>query len=217
MDLLTASVVVTDDDGREQLAVALIPAGSPGVEILPFWNSPVLAGAESDEVVLKDVEVHRELVVRTDTTADQQLDELQTSGFLWFELLITGSYLGMAGALVERVLALEKVAASDCAALACELTAAMTTLDGVARSMQSGAGGHDMLATVLSARYAVQDAIGRSTRAAVEALGGMAYIGSGDVAYLAAASAALAFHPPSRARMAQPLCEYFAGGPLRVV
>lgn len=217
MDLLTASVAIRGADGRDQLAVALIPAGSPGLEVLPFWNSPVLAGAESDEVVLKDVEVHKDLVVITDTTADQQLDELQTSGFLWFELLVTGSYLGIASALVERVLAAGKATAGERAALAGEVTAAMTTLEGIAYAMQAGEGGQHMFAKVLCARYAVQDAIARTTRAAVESLGGMAYLGSGDVAYLAAASAALAFHPPARSRMGGSLCDYFAGEPLRVV
>lgn len=211
MDLLTASVEV---DG--QLAVALIPAGSPGITVKPFWNSFVLAGAESDEVVLKDVEVPQDLVVMTETTADQQLDELQTSGFLWFELLVTGSYLGVASALAERVLAIGKADAVERAMLLIEAESAMTTLEGVARAMGEGERGQDMFAKVLCARYAVQEAIGRIARRSVELLGGMAYIGSGDVAYLSAASAALMFHPPSRTRMSQQLCDYYAGAPLRV-
>src|SRR5216684_3858651 len=58
MDLLTASVMLSDDGGRPGgLAVVLIPASTPGIERRPFWASPVLAGAESDEVVLRDVVV----------------------------------------------------------------------------------------------------------------------------------------------------------------
>ncbi|WP_327582316.1 acyl-CoA/acyl-ACP dehydrogenase [Nonomuraea sp. NBC_00507] len=216
MDLLTASVAVTDEHGRDQLAVALIPAGSPGIEVKPFWNSFVLAGAESDEVVLKDVEVPQDLVVMTETTEDRQLDELQTSGFLWFELLVTASYLGAASALAEKVLADGKADAVERAALIIEADAAMTTLEGVAHAMGDGERGQDMFAKALVARYAVQDAIGRITRRAVELLGGMSYIGSGDVAYLSAASAALMFHPPSRTRMSQALCDYVTGHPLRV-
>jgi len=56
MDLLTASVLVPGESGR-QFAVALIPAGSPGLKVNPFWGSWALAGAESDEVVLTDVEI----------------------------------------------------------------------------------------------------------------------------------------------------------------
>jgi alkylation response protein AidB-like acyl-CoA dehydrogenase len=56
MDLLTASVVVPSEDGSgQQFAVVLIPADSPGVTVTPFWNTFALAGAESEQVTLKDV------------------------------------------------------------------------------------------------------------------------------------------------------------------
>jgi hypothetical protein len=51
----------------------------------------VLAGAESDEVVLADVEVSPGMVVVTELSPDSQLDPLQTVGFLWFALLVTAS------------------------------------------------------------------------------------------------------------------------------
>ena len=59
MDLLTASVAFESEGG---FGVALIPATSPGIERRPFWNSPVLTGAESDEVILNDVVVPERLV-----------------------------------------------------------------------------------------------------------------------------------------------------------
>jgi alkylation response protein AidB-like acyl-CoA dehydrogenase len=217
MDLLTASVRVPRLDGAgEQLAVALIPKSSPGVTVRPFWNSFVLAGAESDEVVLKDVQVPAELVVRTEIGPDDTLDDLQTTGFLWFELLMAASYLGMASALAERVLAAGRADAAERAGIAVELEAAMGQVTGVARGMRLGLFGEPAFAEALVCRFAVQDAIGRAVRRCVEALGGMAYIGSSDVAYLAACTAALGFHPPSRARMSGPLCDYFGGAPLRV-
>lgn len=215
MDLLTASVAVTDEDGRERMAVVLVPAGSPGLKVRPFWNTFVLAGAESDEVELSEVQVPANLAVFTDTTADQRLDELQTSGFLWFELLITASYLGVASALVERALT-TRASADERAWLIIEAEAAMTTLDGVALAMRDGRRGEAMFARVLCARYAVQEAVGRIARRAVELLGGVSYLSSDEVGYLAAASAALLFHPPSRTRMTGPICDYFTDGPLRV-
>ncbi|MEV6210449.1 acyl-CoA dehydrogenase family protein [Kitasatospora sp. NPDC051914] len=216
MDLLTASVAVTDDDGRERMAVAVIPADSPGLEIRPFWNNFALAGAESDEVVLKDVEVPPRLVVMTDSTENQQPDKLQTSGFIWFELLAAASYLGAASALVEGVLSAGRAAAVERAALVTEAEAAMTMLEGVARAKDAGEQGEEMLAKVLCVRYAVQDAIGRINRRAVELLGGTSFIGSGDAAYMSAACAGLMFHPPSRTHMSDQLCDYFAGRPLRI-
>lgn len=218
MDLLTASIALPTEDGTgEQMAVALVPNGTPGIEIRPFWNSPVLAGAESDEVVLHDVEIPLDLVVRSEIRPGQQLDDLQTAGFVWFELLMTASYTGVASALVERVLTDAKAAPGTRAELAVELEAVMALVEGIAATLGKGNDGERALADALICRYAAQDAIGRVVRRSVEALGGMHYISSGDVAYLASASAALAFHPPSRGRMAEPLCDYFAGQPLRVV
>jgi alkylation response protein AidB-like acyl-CoA dehydrogenase len=214
MDLLTASFTLPDPDGTPQLAVALIPAQTPGLTVRPFWGSFVLAGAESDEVLLRDVEVPEALVVRTTTAEGQPLDDLQTVGFLWFELLMAASYLGAASALVERVLASNADAATR-AGLVVEAEAAMLAIEGVAHAVDAGAEGDTALASALACRYSVQDAIGRIRHAATEALGGMAFVSSSDVAYLGAACAALAFHPPSRARMAEPLCAYYAGDPLR--
>jgi len=217
MDLLTASVSVPRLDGPgHQMAVALIPAGSPGVERRPFWNSFVLAAAESDEVVLTDVEVPPDLVVRTEVGPEDTLDSLQTSGFCWFALLMSASYLGMASALAERVLRSPRVDAAERAGIAVEIEAATGCVEGVARGMTAGLAGEQAFAEALVCRFAVQDAIGRAVRRCVEALGGMAYIGSSDVAYLSACTAALGFHPPSRARMNEPLVDWFAGRPLRV-
>ncbi len=218
MDLLTASIVIPTEDGTgEQMAVALVPRATPGIEIRPFWRSFVLAGAESDEVVLHDVEIPVGLVVRTEVTPNQRLDDLQTAGFLWFELLITAAYTGVASALVELVLSTAKAAASTRAEIAVEIEAVMALIEGVAARIGEQQNREQAFVNALACRYSAQDAIGRVVRRSVEALGGMHYIGSGDVAYLAAASAALAFHPPSREGMAEPLCDYFAGQPLRVV
>ena len=57
MDLLTASVSIPSKSGDgSELAVVIIPtANAPGIERRPFWTNSVLAGAESDEVVLHNV------------------------------------------------------------------------------------------------------------------------------------------------------------------
>lgn len=217
MDLLTASVIVPDVDGDgERMAVALIPASSPGIEIKPFWGNFVLTGAESDEVVLKDVEIHPDLLIRTESRPGEPLDTLQTSGFLWFELLVTASYLGAASALVEQVLCNPRVPTGEAAALVVETEAAMLTLEGVARGMNDGILGEQAFGAALVARYSVQDVLGRVTRRALELLGGMPFITSSDAVYLAAATNALTFHPPARGRMGDALTAYFRGDPLRV-
>jgi alkylation response protein AidB-like acyl-CoA dehydrogenase len=217
MDLLTASVSVPrlDGDGT-QMAVALVPSNADGIELRPFWNTWALAGAESDEVILRDVVVPEDLLIRTETGAAGELDELQTSGFLWFELLMTASYLGAASGLVERVLGGEKGHPSERVALVLELESAMGAVEGVCRAMMMSEKGGDILGQSLAVRYATQGVIARVVTSAVELLGGMAFISSPEVAQLAVATQALAFHPPSRSRMTEPLLGMFSGEPLAV-
>ncbi|MGY5128285.1 acyl-CoA dehydrogenase family protein [Streptomyces nigrescens] len=217
MDLLTASVVMTDDSGTPRLAVAIVPADTPGLSVRPFWRSTVLAGAESDEVVLEDVTLDAQMVVLTDVGADSVLDALHISGFLWFELLMTAGYLGTASALVERVLRHGRAPATVRAELVTDVNAAMLAVEAVARTMrESQVWGEPLLVDALMARYAAQDAIARTTRTALETLGGMSFITSDEGTYLASAAAGLSFHPPSRQGMAESLCAALNGEPLHV-
>jgi alkylation response protein AidB-like acyl-CoA dehydrogenase len=215
MDFLTASVALPSADASDaQLAVVLVPRAAAGVEHRRFWRSWALAGAESDEIVLRDVCVPDELVFPIGTV--EQLDPLQLSGFLWFELLITASYLGIATGLVERVLSARKGAAGEQASLGIEVEGAAAALECLARVMDSGQRSNDDLARGLFVRYAVQAAIERVSAQAVELLGGMAFVSSQDLACLYAACRALAFHPPSRASAAASMADFLAGGELRL-
>ena len=216
MDILTASVVVSSDDGApDEFGVALISANLPGVHVEPFWRAPVLTGAQSEAVGLRDVAIEDDLVVKLGSAEDPELDEIQRAGFVWFELLITASYLGMASALVERAIAQERGDSSSRVALAAEVEATMGSLEAVARQVDDeGAADADLLAQALLARYAAQDAITRTVASAVELLGGMAFIGGEEVSYLAAASRALGFHPPARPKTAAALAESLTGGEL---
>ncbi|MEV6974089.1 acyl-CoA dehydrogenase family protein [Kitasatospora sp. NPDC093806] len=218
MDLLTASVMVPRTDGTgEQLAVVLIPATDPGLSVAPFWGSFALAGAESDQVTVVDAVVPEDLVVRTDVPEGEVLDDIQTTGFVWFELLMTASYLGAASALVERVLASGKVPANERIRLVTELEAAMAAVENVARQTGAERCAPDLLVDSLHVRYAAQDAIARVVPRAVELLGGLNFMSSGDVGYLAAAVNGLGLHPPARGRMADPLIAHLAGGALEIL
>ncbi|MEU3338787.1 acyl-CoA dehydrogenase [Streptomyces sp. NPDC002144] len=217
MDLLTASLPFPDEDGTPRLAVAVVPAKTPGLSVRPFWKSPVLAGAESDEVVLDDVEVPGDLLVRTDVGTDGGLDRLNTVGFLWFEALMTASYLGAASALVERVLVKPGMPATAGAQAVTAVESAALMLRGLAARATDGPIDDEILAQALVCRYATQDLIVRVLDVCVEVLGGMAFVSGDDVAYLNSACRALAFHPPSRSRMHEALAGYFgAGEPLRI-
>jgi isobutylamine N-monooxygenase len=215
MDLLTASVALPID-GQPTLAVLLIPADAQGLSVHPFWNTWVLAGSESDEVRLNDVFVPDEYVIRTAPDDPSRLDDLQTAGFVWFEMLISSVYCGAASTLVERALARGRGSVTDRAACAVQLESAVALLEGVARGVRDGLSGDEAVASVLVARFAAQEALARATDKAAELLGGIAYMSSSEVSYLVSACRPLVFHPPSRGSTAEPLLAYFGGEPLRL-
>ncbi|MEU3605692.1 acyl-CoA dehydrogenase family protein [Streptomyces sp. NPDC035033] len=216
MDVLTASVMLKQDDGTSCLSLMLIPASSPGVSTTPFWSTPVLAATQSDEVRLTDVEVPEDLVIVSTPEDHDRLDDLQAGGFTWFELLTTAAYTGAASALVDRVMTARRGSAADRATLGTRFDAVVGLVEGAARALEDGVDGDEAVAAVLTARYAAQDLLATLVDQAVEMLGGMSYIRSGEVAYLASVVRALAFHPPSRASVAAELADYFAGSPLRL-
>ncbi|MGW6568400.1 acyl-CoA dehydrogenase family protein [Streptomyces sp. NPDC054975] len=216
MDLLTASVALPSPDGTSEMAVLLVPRGTEGMTVHPFWTSWALAGAESDEIRLTDVLVDEQQVMRTELGDSGELDKLQTVGFIWFEMLISASYLGVASALAERVTLAGRGSVSERAQLVTRLETASLLLEGVARMIEDGDTDNTALGKSLVARYGAQDAIGDTVRKAVELLGGMAFIGSGDIGYLSAVSNGLSFHPPSRSSFAEPFVEHIAGKPLRL-
>jgi hypothetical protein len=105
MNLMSASVAVADPNtGTDRLAVVLIPADSAGIERVPFWQTTVLAAAESDQVTLTEVFVPEALIFYPHD--GESMDPVQARGFVWFELLVSASYLGAATNLAERVITL---------------------------------------------------------------------------------------------------------------
>lgn len=215
MHLLTASVAVPNASGNgNRRAVAVVPADAEGLTRRPFWKSTVLGGAESDEVILTDVQISDEALFFPEI--EDTLDAVEAGGFLWFELLVSASYLGVASALVERVIAGKRGDGPERVQLAIEAEGAFSALEGVARAMQTGDRGETILVQSLLVRFSIQQAIERISARAAELLGGMAFIGSPDVAYLLAASRALAFHPPSRLSVAPAIDGYLMGQPMQV-
>jgi alkylation response protein AidB-like acyl-CoA dehydrogenase len=211
MDLFTASTPPLPgmDAG---LAAVIIPADTPGIDRRPFWQSPILAGAESDEVILRDVRIPEDAFFPLGGSG--RMNPVQDRGFVWFELLITACYLGMASALCERVWLSSRGGATERVTLAAELEGAMSALEGVAQAMHPGEGGNDELARMLLVRYSIQAAIDRAATLAVELLGPAAFMQTPEVSYLHAATAVLALHPPARLGACKRLDEYLAGSPL---
>jgi alkylation response protein AidB-like acyl-CoA dehydrogenase len=213
MNLMSASVAVTDPaTGTSRMAVVLIPADAPGITRAPFWQSTALAAAESDQVTLTDVFVDDALVFYPQDT--DSMDPVQSRGFVWFELLVSASYLGAAGNLAERVLSGGRGSDEDRVGLAIELETAAASLERVALEAATTGDDDGLLARSLFVRFATERVIERVVMAASALAGGMAYISSPEIAYLLGATRALAFHPPSRAAAAGPLARYLGGAAL---
>ena len=216
MSWLTVSLCVPPGaDGQPAgFAVAMVPASADGIERRPFWANSALAGAESDEVVLRDVVVPEPFVAYLGSEA--QANAMQTRSFIWFELLITSSYLGVASALVERVLLVGRGTPTERTLLAIEMEGSMAALENAARAMMNGEHDEDALARLIMVRFAVQGAIDRVTLHAAELLGGIAFVSSNDVTCLLTSARALAYHPPSRASIVADLDDYLAGQPFAI-
>ena len=210
MDLLTASVRVIDGAAEaDKLAVVLVPANAAGLARERYWNNWLLGGAESDMIVLNDVTLEERLVYPLADSGN--IEAAQISGFLWFEILLSATYLGVATELIQRTIDSGKGSAADRTRLGIEIEGAWAALEGIARCMMANPRDQRELARMLFVRYAVQGAIERATALAFELLGGIAFSQSSDLSYLFNSAHALGLHPPSRSSMVEELAGHMAG------
>ena len=215
MDVLTASVSIPHGENDVRFGVAIIPANIQGLSVRPFWESPILAGAESEEVVLDQVSVSQENMFLPGEETD--FAAMEAGSFIWFQILVSATYLGVGSALLRELLEQKKGSVEGRVDVACELEGAMATLEGVAHVLQSGERGDDLIARALFARYSVQQALVRMASHAAEMLGGVAFMSSYEISYLMSAVRCLAFHPPSKASVGKSLDGYLQGRPFRHV
>lgn len=214
MDLLTASVLLRPDGvDEDQLALAVIPASSPGIEVRPLDGVAVFPGSETHEVVLRDVEITEDAVSYLGAT--DTLNAAISGAWLTFSVLVSACYLGMASGLVERVLEGRRGTAADRMMMVGDLDTAMAAIESVAADIGAGADDPATVARALHLRFATQRVIERTSALATELLGGIAFM-TGDSARLYTGCRALAFHPPSRMNIAEPLDRFLAGEPLIV-
>ncbi|MYR42671.1 acyl-CoA dehydrogenase family protein [Streptomyces sp. SID5910] len=206
MDLLTASVA-DEETGRR--GVIVIPSASEGISTEKFWETPVLAASQSETVVLKDVFVPSELLFWNDV--DDPTGMHEKTGYVWFGLLISATYLGAASLLLERMLASPYTSPMLYAEAACEIETSMAALEAVARAFDEGDRSDELTARLLFVREQIRHGIRRAVSTAVDSLGGIAFIKSPEIAYLLAAVQAAGFHPPSRRATADTLHAYHSG------
>ncbi|MFE3471886.1 acyl-CoA dehydrogenase family protein [Streptomyces bacillaris] len=214
MDILTTSVRVCSEDERNgTVALAVIPAGLDGIQVRPFWNSPVLAAAESEEIVLDDVRVPAVMLL-PGGHPERGMDELQTRAWIWFEILACGTYLGTAQALFDRAAHASRTDRRALGEAAADLYACRAACAAAAETFDTGASAEKAMAAALLARLHVEERLPELCSRLARLLGGLAFVTGPDPAYLLSAARALAFHPPGRAPAAESVGRHLAGEPL---
>ncbi len=211
MDLISVSVLVPGERGPEddRLAVAFIAARSSGISVGPFWANNILSAAETGTVHFDRVTVDPKML--SYSGPPNSLDHIQTRGLIWFQLLISASYLGIASALVEKVVRSGRASHPELAQLGIDIEGSMATLGGMALVLESGECSSAALAQTLFARYSVQQSIDSATALAFELTGGRDFACSSEASYLVAAARGLNFHPPARPVTAARLGAYLDG------
>jgi len=214
MDILSV-LLVTDKNSKYEgeLVNVIIDASDPSIHRSKFWNNRFLSAAESDAITLVNTEVSDENVFRVGTPNNSK--EFATSAFLWFELLATGSYLGMAARLIEILIEEKKASAADITSLDMMYSSQLAALEYVANRMDAGENvSEDLLARILKIRYATQDAIATISTRAMETLGGLGFVKSDEISMLVMSCRGLMFHPPGRKTMQKNLLHYMETGEL---
>ncbi|AKS09931.1 acyl-CoA dehydrogenase family protein [Pseudomonas trivialis] len=210
-DAITFGVNYVDPEGKTHIGIGMGLAGDPNIQRKKFWSVPHLQAADSHEVIFNNLLVPEPMMYFS-KAVDNQLDESQKDTgehlfAIWFQLLASASYLGMASALASRALSSSKGSQDDRAMLLIDLQGATMAVRGLAVSIDQNRFLRADLARAQATRFAVQEAINRISTRAFEILGGMAFMSSEEVAYLLVATRVLAFHPTSRLASVPFLCE----------
>jgi alkylation response protein AidB-like acyl-CoA dehydrogenase len=208
-DMGILSMLIRAPDGSPhagQLAILLIDATHPQLHRRELWRNPVLAGAQTDEIELEDVFVPAEgiIPIGTDTSGDGA-----SANLIWFQVLITAAYLGVASGLVEA--AVETCGTEAVLDAITQLEAAHLAVRGLAHQVDDGERGQGALADGIICRIAAQRAVRAATNQALRVLDVEA---RPDHFSAATASRAMAFHPGGPRDGAAPLLTYYTGGPL---
>ncbi|MGW7279648.1 acyl-CoA dehydrogenase family protein [Streptomyces sp. NPDC054844] len=197
-----------------QLLIVLVPASAEGVGWEPLWANGALRAAETDSVVLSDVQVPDDMIIPLGdpTRSTPRISSIM----IWFLPLITAAYLGIATGQVERLFLEDRGSAADRVAALSPLETAFAAVEALARDVDTEPHGDNLLGRLLMVRYTAQRAIAEATDRALELMGGMSFVTGGHGVEMLAASRALAFHPPAEGAMRERMDSWLKGGDLRL-
>ncbi|MFF9818657.1 hypothetical protein [Streptomyces sp. NPDC014006] len=196
MDTLSLMVELRAPDGTpEGYAQAFVPADAAGVEREAFWQSPVFLSAESHAVRLSDVRVPHEGIFPLRGEVGRRF---AADCYLWFQLLISASYLGIACCLAEATATSRRAGAGRWTAAVERIRRLEAEVLDAARAVDDGRPVGEQLNLAVRARDRVEDDLGDIGGRLLRAAGGATFARTGFYTMLAGALNAIAFHPPQR-------------------
>lgn len=194
MDVLSLMVELRAPDGTpEGYAQAFVPVDSDGLTREDFWRSPVFLAAQSHAVRLEQVRIPRAKVfpLQGETGA-----LFAANCYLWFQLLISASYLGIAGCIAAATPPGKRT--RRWTAATAWLHALEATLLDAAGAIDEGAPVARQLNLAVQARDKVEDEVAAVGGSLLRAAGGGSFATTGFYTTLAGGLNAIAFHPPQR-------------------
>lgn len=214
MDIITLGIAEKKLNGSKRTGMVILSANLPGISRHQFWNTPVLAAADSHELRFQDVWISEDqifLASDDDPETEQIIAGAEIMGLCWFEIVASASYLGIVSGLAEKALMNHKVDAHERAKLGGELECAQAALDGAVRIMETAEVEQSLLAKILFIRFGVQRQIEQNAMLGSELAGGLNFLRDGNMALLLCASRCLAFHPINR-KTAEPMLAKWLSG-----
>lgn len=196
MDTMSLMVELRDSDGSSDgYAQAFVDANCPGLERRLFWRSPVFLAAESHAVSLTDVRVPESRIFPLRGRIGERF---AVDCYLWFQLLISASYLGVACCVAEATPTGRRSGARGWARAVADLRSLEQGVLEAAAAVDAKAPVGEQLNLAVRARDRVEDEIGAIGARLLRAAGGGAFAGESLPTMLTGGLNAIAFHPPQR-------------------
>ncbi len=202
MDLLSASVKIDEGDNTG-LFVAILHKNIEGLSVRPYWKAPFFQASQSESIVLENVYVPKDMLSRLDVGA---VDDVSATGYIWFEILLCASYLGMAYGLLEKVNQLTSIPQNNAVLIYGKLESSAMLLTAIATD--SFENKQELLGKVFLCRYSLQKSIIDTVNKIVSFVGGINYLNNPCYAMLVQAIQAFNFHPPGNRVLIGNIIEY---------
>lgn len=202
MDILTGSVRLPDG----QLGIFTVPSNSKGIFVKDFWNHWILKGSETEEIVLDNVEVAKENIFIAGF--EEELHPAIINGLIWFELIVSSSYIGVGSSIVEKVIHNKNISNEKVQELVSIIEGAMSAIEGLAYKFKSGHFQEYLLPEIIFVRKSVEDAVKSTATKGAKLLGGIQFLKNIEISYLLLVCQLLHFHPPSKKEVLEILDTY---------